>query len=244
MIGAIEDFVGESERVENPDRLFASFAGKVSQLGFSQVSYLHFRLDPATGRDHICRTTYPEPWVARYREQDYIRVDPVIAGGMGTTLPLGWDGAKGMSRLSAKQRRMFEEAGEFGLKSGVTIPVHGVGGEFATVHIGSPLSDAEFEEAWSAHRHLIHVMSIYLHTGSARHQHCRPRPTERVNLSERERECLAWMANGKTNWEISEILDLSEKTVDGYLDNVKRKLGVYTKTQAVVKAIMQGLIRP
>ncbi len=244
MIRTVDGFIQESERVDDPERLFGLFANAVGRLGFLRISYLHFQPDPATGRERICRTTYPQPWVAHYREQDYIRIDPVISGGLRSTLPLAWEGAKTKSRLSAKQRRMFEEAGEFGLKSGVTIPIHGFGGEFATVNIGTPLSDAEFCKSWSAHRHPIHLMAIHLHTTSARRHRPRAQPAERVSLSERERECLTWMANGKTNWEISEILDLSEKTVDGYLENIKRKLDVYTKTQAVVKAIMQGLIKP
>lgn len=244
MTPAVDGFIQQTERTDDGERLFALFADTVDRLGYSCISYLHFQPDPETGRERICRTNYPQPWVAHYREQDYIRIDPVITGGMRSTLPLAWDGAKAKARLSPKQRRMFEEAGEFGLKSGVTIPIHGFGGEFATVNIGSPLDEAEFGKSWSEHRHSIHLMAIHLHAGSARRHRPRPQPAERVSLSERERECLTWMANGKTNWEISEILDLSEKTIDGYLENIKRKLGVYSKTQAVVKAIMQGLIRP
>jgi DNA-binding CsgD family transcriptional regulator len=71
------------------------------------------------------------------------------------------------------------------------------------------------------------------------------KPEERyVVLYPRERECLLWTARGKTAWEISNILNLSQQTVTAYLKSATQKLGVHSKTHAVVKAILFGLIIP
>jgi DNA-binding CsgD family transcriptional regulator len=61
-------------------------------------------------------------------------------------------------------------------------------------------------------------------------------------LSPRESEALTWVARGKSTWEIARILDLSEKSVEFYLDSCKHKLQATNRTQAVVKAIVLGLI--
>jgi DNA-binding response OmpR family regulator len=64
-----------------------------------------------------------------------------------------------------------------------------------------------------------------------------------VGLREREVEALTWAARGKTFWEIGEILGLSKRTVEFHLDNARRKLGVATRTQALIKAATGHLIQ-
>jgi DNA-binding response OmpR family regulator len=64
-----------------------------------------------------------------------------------------------------------------------------------------------------------------------------------VDLREREVEALTWAARGKTFWEIGEILGLSKRTVEFHLDNARRKLGVATRTQALIKAAAGHLIQ-
>jgi DNA-binding response OmpR family regulator len=64
-----------------------------------------------------------------------------------------------------------------------------------------------------------------------------------VDLREREVEALTWAARGKTFWEIGEILGLSKRTVEFHLDNARRKLGVATRTQALIKAATGHLIQ-
>lgn len=65
-----------------------------------------------------------------------------------------------------------------------------------------------------------------------------------VDLNEREIETLTWSARGKTSDEIALVLGLSKRTVDFHIDNARTKLGVATRTQAVVKALTGRLIEP
>jgi DNA-binding response OmpR family regulator len=65
-----------------------------------------------------------------------------------------------------------------------------------------------------------------------------------VGLREREIETLTWAARGKTFAEIGEILSLSKRTVEFHLENARRKLGVATRTQALIKAATGHLIQP
>jgi DNA-binding response OmpR family regulator len=65
-----------------------------------------------------------------------------------------------------------------------------------------------------------------------------------IALAPRERETLTWAARGKTFNEIGDILGLSRRTVEFHLDNARRKLGVPTRTQALIKATVGQLIEP
>lgn len=63
-----------------------------------------------------------------------------------------------------------------------------------------------------------------------------------IRLTPRELDCLRWCSLGKTNWEISRILGLSERTVEHYLSRANRKLGTANRTQAVARALKLNLI--
>lgn len=65
----------------------------------------------------------------------------------------------------------------------------------------------------------------------------------RYQLTAREVEVLEWVACGKTNRDIGEILGLSPRTVNKHLEHVYVKLGVETRTAAATLAIAMGVTR-
>jgi len=70
----------------------------------------------------------------------------------------------------------------------------------------------------------------------------RKRPGADHDLTEREITVLRLVADGKTNKEIANNLDLSEKTVKNHVRNIFHKLQVYDRTQAAISAIRKGII--
>lgn len=62
-------------------------------------------------------------------------------------------------------------------------------------------------------------------------------------LSEREREVLNLIAQGKANKEVASELSLSESTVKSHVSNIFSKLGVNDRTGAVTTAIQKGIIK-
>ncbi|MGE8498738.1 MAG: response regulator [Pseudomonas sp.] len=65
----------------------------------------------------------------------------------------------------------------------------------------------------------------------------------RFQLTEREVEVLRWVACGKTNRDIGDILGLSPRTVNKHLEHVYVKLGVETRTAAAAVAISASVAR-
>lgn len=61
-----------------------------------------------------------------------------------------------------------------------------------------------------------------------------------VQLTMREIEVLRWIATGKSDWQVGQILGISAKTVNYHVENVKRKYAVATRIKAVVLAVRQG----
>ena len=68
-----------------------------------------------------------------------------------------------------------------------------------------------------------------------------PRPAQ--ELTKREIEIIRRIADGKTNKEVGNILNISEKTVKNHVRNIFQKLGVDDRTQAAIYAIKKGLIQ-
>lgn len=62
-------------------------------------------------------------------------------------------------------------------------------------------------------------------------------------LTKREFEIINWIKMGKTTWEIAKILAISERCVNFHVDNLRKKFGAVNRTQAVVVAVSNGLIK-
>ena len=85
---------------------------------------------------------------------------------------------------------------------------------------------------------------------SQKRSQARPKPAggrnrqsgDRPNLTPREREVLAWVAQGKSAWEIGEILDIAKRTVDEHAQTAVRKLGAVNRTHAVAIAVRERII--
>lgn len=58
-----------------------------------------------------------------------------------------------------------------------------------------------------------------------------------THLTPREEEVLQWVATGKTDGDIAALLAISPRTVNKHLEHIYVKLGVETRTAAVMRAL-------
>ncbi len=93
----------------------------------------------------------------------------------------------------------------------------------------------------SKYEPMISLLSPYLHLALLRY-YFYSKKADAPRLTGRENEVLIWIKEGKTNWEISQILKISERTVKYHVENIYRKLGVSTRTRAVSVAVSTGVI--
>lgn len=61
-------------------------------------------------------------------------------------------------------------------------------------------------------------------------------------VTARQAECLYWISEGKSDWEVGQILKISHKTVNYHVEQAKANLGVATRIQAVVMLVRSGQI--
>ena len=60
---------------------------------------------------------------------------------------------------------------------------------------------------------------------------------QKLTVTQREAEVLLWIARGKSNRDIAEILDLSPRTVNKHLEQIYAKLGVENRASAAALAV-------
>lgn len=209
----------------------------LSPFSVKYVCYLSFGRSK-TGEVPCIETNYPKGWFDRYHERDYFRIDPVVAVGRNSFRPVNWQQVKKSCR---EVRDFFGEASEFGLcENGLSIPIRDAENRSALVTFNTASPDSEWDTILGKFGAELRCVALLFHLYyNSSHQN---QNEDHLQLSERELQVLSWAAAGKSSWETSKILSLSQRTVDGYLRNCIRKLGVANKTQAVAVAVSYELL--
>jgi DNA-binding CsgD family transcriptional regulator len=187
---------------------------------------------------------YPASWWERYKEAEHIRHDPVIKYCIDNNLPVSWDELKIKKNTDAMGWKIMGEAFDHGVKGGVSFPLHTAQGEDAMLSFASERGEQYVRtRAWEMMPEGS-FFTAYLHESVRAILGDSCFVDANVRLTDRERECLLWTADGKTTWETAQILKISERTVIFHVQNVTEKLKVNNRQQAVARAIVYGLIRP
>ncbi|TIT45686.1 MAG: LuxR family transcriptional regulator, partial [Mesorhizobium sp.] len=136
---------------------------------------------------------------------------------------------------SESEQRVFDEAAQFGICCGLTIPIVDLRGNFAAMTFAADKRDPAFFRVADRYDDLPYVATCF-HTFVQRKLSA-DRIVDGVPLTAREYECLQWAARGKTAWEIGCILGITRRTAAFHLDNARRKLGVTTRSQLVARFV-------
>lgn len=236
----------------------AELAGAVRdashRLGFSSFHYgahapvkpngepARFVFDGTEQKHGGVISSYPGPWFERYQSQGYIEVDPLVKHCSASIVPVVWHRLE--KPRDKKVLQMFGEASEQGLVGGATFSVIGKRGELAIFSLTSDRVGQAEKKNIVARLGEGYMLLAHLHEAVIRLGLPKASLASSKVLTKREKECLAWVSFGKTSWEISQILGISEATAIFHISNASKKLGTSTRSQAVARAIALGIIAP
>ncbi|MBX5177216.1 LuxR family transcriptional regulator [Rhizobium leguminosarum] len=203
-------------------------------VAYGASTYVHNPLRKS-GNKLQTMSNYPAAWQEHCLKEGYDRLGPIVAASRSQSLPLRWDEVYADPKTTDRERRIFDDAKNFGLKAGVTVPLRGQGGIFSTMSFvqkeASGLKDFEINylqfAAWLFHLKIVNTFDCN---------------DERPSLTGREKECLSWVAKGKSSWDISGILGISANTINYHIKNAMRKLKTGNRIVAVLRAARFGLI--
>jgi DNA-binding CsgD family transcriptional regulator len=179
-------------------------------------------------------TNLPAEFIALFDKHQLLQTSPLLHKLRGTTLPICYRVSEvGRERASAAVPDIFSQ---FDFICGLAVPVHDVNGKRGVVGFMGNRSDLAPNEIME-----LSYLSAHVYDRLAAICSIDVRVAE--TLSERELDCVNWTAAGKTSAEIADILNLSEHTVNHYLNRATRKLNAVNRTQAVAKAFRLGLVK-
>lgn len=186
-------------------------------------------------------SNYPTAWCDRYEQKLYIHYDPVVTLGRESRLPFFWNHGRFLQPYSKAQRKVFHEAGDFGINYGYAIPIAGGRGESGLFSVAAP-QEGPLIDAMSASMHLVYVLGLQVHDrvlslttdASARMPH--------IDLTARELECLKWAAEGLTTEQIADRMAISAATVNYHFNKIVPKFDAANRHHAAIRAVRMGLI--
>ncbi len=190
------------------------------------------------GFANVINVSYPDEWLQLYWQNGYADIDPVFRTASRAPGTQVWKHT--YRQATTKEELDFiETAKGFGLIDGVTTgsvdPACGLA-SFCSFAGGE---DLDAERYVQLVEYLGHHLHLALMRTEPRHTYVLDRCVKK--LSVRELTILNWMKNGKTNWEIAQILGVTERTIRFHVESIFSKLDVTSRSQAVATAIEHGL---
>jgi LuxR family transcriptional regulator, quorum-sensing system regulator LasR len=215
-----------------------------NDLGYksTMLAIIPGRNVPVEAAAAFLQSNYSPRWRNKYDDEKMGHVDPTVSHCATKSIPLIWSPD---IFSSPRQAELYEEACCYGLRSGVTLPMHGPNGELGMLcFVSDTRPDKNFmREATRNIPELSLFRDFILETSMQFMRHTVP-AEQPVRLTPRELECLKWGATGKSSWEIGQILHCTEAAVNFHFSNIRRKFNTTTRNQAVIKAIHMGIIIP
>ena len=181
-------------------------------------------------------------WVGNY-PQEFIRIspqlgepldDPVLKACEKTLTGFFWSDLETIVSLTDRHKRRRAAVLDTGLGDGYVVPTHIPGEHLGSCHFATergktmPRDNSAALQTiasfgFEAARRLVSVRDSLI--GS------------RTELTDRQRECLILSARGKSDSVIGQLLGLSPKTVNMYIESAKKRYGVATRAQLIVSAL-------
>jgi DNA-binding CsgD family transcriptional regulator len=219
---AMDEVAAALQREIEPFGLTAAASGFVSGPRAASSNVFHF-------------TNWPPDWIAHYRTQGYLTVDPLVRWARNSGTPIAWSDL--FRRLSPRDpgREAIAAAARFGFAEGLAAPMRAADSSLGLV-------------ALAGQRDALAPSELTFLTMLAREAF---EAAERIDrqgdigkaapiLGAREVECLTLLVRGHSDRQIGKLLGIAEATVRYHLGNTRDKFAATSRTHLAALAVAQG----
>lgn len=233
----VQDFCAVAALIKDSAALAQLMADITKAMGFRHYALVHHvDLKPAIRSVHV--VDYPPDWVERFQARRLYASDPIHRASHRTNVGFAWSAVQSIITLTAADRSILAEAHEAGLGDGFTIPAH-IPGE-----LNGSCSFAMAPGEMLDHRQLplVQLVGSFAFEAARKISRIHEPQSEWPSLTERQAECVALVARGKTDWEISQILGIGQETVIQHVKDARDRYGVTKRTLLAIRALFDGQI--
>jgi len=190
-------------------------------------------LDPGARIEYL-DVSYPDGYMDLYFEKKFQLTDAVLCEFLNHLSPVNW---ASLNRDYGFDYTASVRAIDFNMRDGWTHGIIDPSTMTSTVFfLGGPQADADIRSKAV----LSYIIPFYAEAFK-RALDTTNKPIQ--SLTQREIEVLRWIREGKSSWEISVILKCSKRVVDYHANNIKQKLNVMNRAQAVAVGLQRGIIQ-
>jgi len=230
----VQDFAQGAQGAQDLAQLRTRLGEAARALGFH-----HFLLQGGGGQ--VWLADLPPGWTMAAPADD-----AVLVTAAQSYAPFLWSDISRLIALTSGQRDFMDAAHKSGLGAAVTVPIHrprgadaaGSYSDFAGCCSFMMKSGALLPLGSLAAAHYVGAMAFDTAENLRR---VRSGPLRRgPQLTPRQRDCVVLVAQGKSDWEIGQVLGISDSTVHKHIEDAKRRFSVSTRIQLVVRSLFDA----
>ncbi len=235
---AVQLFVSEAKHVSDLSTLNWLLDEVTQDLGFDYFALVHALDRRSLLMSAAPLTNFPAAWQGTFQERAYWADDPVMAACQRADAGFLWSDLPKIIRMSDRQQSILLAARREGLHGGFTVPIPKRGTEMSLCSFAVN-SDREIAGAMTAAAQAVGWFAFQAARRLTRLQRNRTEE-EGIRLTSRQLDCLVLYAKGKSDAVIGQLLGLSRRTVNEYMENAKRRHMVATRQQLLGNCLWSG----
>ncbi|MEY4564743.1 MAG: hypothetical protein RLZZ618_4020 [Pseudomonadota bacterium] len=210
------------------------------QIGFETVSATMVVDHLMADTEFTTVDNAPEAFRSAFLSREAGRRDPVMQHCKKQSVPIIWEQS---TYTAAGQGDVWEEQARHGYCTGIAMALHLPDGRHFMLGVERDKKLPDTPDELTRIVADLQLLTVHAQEAAVRIFVPAPRESSVVALTPRELEALRWTMEGKTAWEVGNILGISERTAVLHVNNAMHKLGCVNKHQAVLKALRMGLLR-
>ena len=224
----------------NTESELAEALGIVSrELGFTYFALSHHVDIRRAAQPAIRLHNYPGDWVEYYDANSLGVSDPVHRASHVTSVGFAWSEIPRMIAMTPKDHEILIRGEGRGIGDGFTVPANVPGESNGSCSFANPTGTPMREEDLP----LAQLIGAFAFEAARKLWRVRaPLSQPPPRLTDRQRECILWVARGKSDWEISRILGVEHETIVRHLKQARERYGVGKRTMLAVQALFDGSI--
>lgn len=234
------DFVDHAKDMETIVELNREFGKLIGAFGFDKWACLQVSTGIGNIREPLRRFfgNPPLAWLERYKKAGFIKHDIAAHQVMLRTDPFWWSEIIDECHLEKVQQLVFDEAMEFGMVSGLAIPVR-----FPDGSVWSCLLTSEHKEESDEVKYAMYLAAQFYASRGMFLKETKPILLNTSGrITRRQREILEILRKGYTQRQAGQFLGLSESTIFNMINEAKERMGCKTVAELVAECILCGEI--
>lgn len=245
----LTQFLFRMSAAPDTESLWSLLVEAMDRYGFDRLLYgfSRFATETSVGdpNDFLILSNHDKDYLKGFVDTQHLMNAPMVKWAIQNNGACSWrliDKLYAQNQLDDRTKAVVEFNREHDVRVGYTISFMGVSSRSRgaiSLTAKSNLTQDQVDAMWAEKGEEIQLINNLAHLKIMSLPHL---TTSGERLTNRQREALEWVSDGKTTQDIAMLMGLTQATVEKHLRLARKVLGVETTAQAVIRAAFQNQI--